>query len=189
MTHIMGASPIQIVIWCLPMVVGGFIFPILAGVFLHLVSGTVLLIISGVGWLVTPLLFALMPEGSSYWAFVFPAMIGATMGIDLTFNITNIFITTNQSANRQGLAGAIINSVLHLSISVLLGFADLAQVSTMHLGQLESYRVTFWFQTACAAVSLLLMVFFVRVNAAKSELTPDERRQLELEASNAAAQS
>lgn len=189
MTHIMGASPIQIVVWCLPMVVGGFVFPIAAGLFLHLVSGTVLLIISGLGWLASPLLFALMPEGSSYWAFVFPAMIGATMGIDLTFNITNIFITTNQPSSRQGLAGAIINSLLHLSIAVLLGFADLAQVSTADRGQLESYRVTFWFQTACAAASLLIMVIFVRVNPAKSELTPDERMQLELEASGAAARS
>ncbi|KAL1953882.1 hypothetical protein VTO42DRAFT_2068 [Malbranchea cinnamomea] len=189
MVHIMGASPIQVVVWCLPMVVGGFVFPILAGIFLHLVSGTVLLAISGLGWIATPLLFALMPEGASYWAFAFPAMIGATMGIDLTFNITNIFITTNQPTSRQGLAGAIINSILHLSIAFLLGFADLAQVSTVHMGRLQSYRVVFWFQVACAGVSLLLMVFFVRVNPAKSELTPDERRQLELEASGASAES
>ncbi|OAX79192.1 hypothetical protein ACJ72_06489 [Emergomyces africanus] len=178
MVNIMGASPMQVVVWCTPMVVGGFIFPILCALFLHLISGTVLLIISGVGWVGTGVLFAVMPEGASYWAFAFPAMIGATLGIDITFNITNIFITTSQPAKRQGLAGAVINSVLHLSIAFLLGFADVAQVHTAHLGKLGSYRVVFWFQVGCAIASLLVMVFFVRVNAAKSEMTADERQQL-----------
>ena len=179
MVHIMNASEIQVVIWCLPMVVGGFVFPIVAGVFLHLVSGTVLLAISGLGWIASPLLFAVMPQGASYWAFAFPAMIGATVGIDLTFNITNIFITTSQPTKRQGLAGAIINSVLHLSIAFLLGFADLAQVQTSDRGRLHSYRVVFWFQVACAAMSFLIIVFLVRVNPAKSEMTADERQRLE----------
>ncbi|EEH18443.1 hypothetical protein PABG_01006 [Paracoccidioides brasiliensis Pb03] len=179
MVHIMRASPMQVVAWCAPMVIGGFIFPILCALFLHLVSGTILLVISGIGWLGTGLLFALMPEGASYWTFAFPAMIGATLGIDITFNITNIFITTSQPSKRQGLAGAVINSVLHLSIAVLLGFSDIAQVHTAYLGRLKSYRVVFWFEVACAAVSLLVMIFFVRVNAAKSEMTADEREQLE----------
>ncbi|PGH34617.1 hypothetical protein GX50_02601 [[Emmonsia] crescens] len=178
MVNIMGATPIQVVAWCVPMVVGGFVFPILCALFLHLISGTLLLIISGVGWVGTGVLFAVMPEGASYWAFAFPAMIGATLGIDITFNITNIFITTNQPAKRQGLAGAVINSVLHLSIAFLLGIADITQVHTAHLGKLRSYRVVFWFQVGCAIVSLLIMIFFVRVNAAKSEMTADERQQL-----------
>lgn len=168
----------QVVAWCVPMVVGGFVFPILCALFLHLISGTVLLIISGIGWVGTGVLFAVMPEGASYWAFAFPSMIGATLGIDITFNITNIFITTSQPAKRQGLAGAVINSVLHLSIAFLLGFADVAHVNTAHLGKLGSYRVVFWFQVGCAIVSLLIMILFVRVNAAKSEMTADERQQL-----------
>ncbi|KAK2745346.1 hypothetical protein FQN55_006251 [Onygenales sp. PD_40] len=178
MVHIMGGTPMQIVVWCVPMVVGGFVFPLASALFLHIVSGTVLLIISGTGWVATGLLFALMPEGASYWAFAFPAMIGATLGIDITFNITNIFITTSQPARRQGLAGAVINSVLHLSIAFLLGFADIAQIHTAYLGRLGSYRVVFWFQVGCAALSLLVIVFFVRVDAAKSEMTADERQQL-----------
>ncbi|EEH06915.1 drug resistance protein [Histoplasma capsulatum G186AR] len=178
MVNIMGATPMQVVAWCVPMVVGGFVFPILCALFLHLISGTVLLIISGIGWVGTGVLFAVMPEGASYWAFAFPSMIGATLGIDITFNITNIFITTSQPAKRQGLAGAVINSVLHLSIAFLLGFADVAHVNTAHLGKLGSYRVVFWFQVGCAIVSLLIMILFVRVNAAKSEMTADERQQL-----------
>jgi MFS family permease len=161
------------------MVVGGLVIPIVIGFFLHLVSGTFLLAVSGIGWVVCALLFAIMPVGASYWAFAFPAMICATLGIDITFNITNIFITTNLPRKRQGLAGALINSILHLSIATLLGFADLAQIQTSHLGRRQSYKVVFWFHVACSGLSLLIMVLFVRVNPAKSELTVDERQQME----------
>ncbi|EEP80361.1 conserved hypothetical protein [Uncinocarpus reesii 1704] len=181
MVHIMGASPMQVVAWCIPMVVGGFIFPLAVGIFLHLVSGTVLLAFSTLAWIGSGLLFALMPVGASYWAFAFPAMICATMGIDVTFNITNIFITTKQPSDRQGLAGALINSVLHLSIAFFLGFADLAQVETDYLGRRKSYQVVFWYQVGCSVVAFAIMVLLVRVSRAKSELTMDERRQLEME--------
>ncbi|KAM5504681.1 hypothetical protein McanMca71_003433 [Microsporum canis] len=177
MVHIMGATSLQVVAWCTPMVVGGFAFPIMVGFCLHLVSGTVLLIISGIGWIMAGLLFAIMPDGASYWAYAFPAMIGATLGIDVTFNITNIFITTSQPKHRQGLAGALINSVLFLSIAVLLGFADVAQVATLDQGRKQSYRVVFWFNTACASVALLIIVLFVRVNPAASDLTVDEKKR------------
>ncbi|DAA72977.1 TPA_exp: Uncharacterized protein A8136_4902 [Trichophyton benhamiae CBS 112371] len=177
MVHIMGATSLQVVAWCTPMVVGGFAFPMMVGICLHLVSGTVLLIISGIGWIMAGLLFAIMPDGASYWAYAFPAMIGATLGIDVTFNITNIFITTSQPKHRQGLAGALINSVLFLSIAVLLGFADVAQVATLDQGRKHSYRVVFWFNTACASVALLIIVLFVRVNPAASDLTVDEKKR------------
>ncbi|EER24974.1 Major Facilitator Superfamily protein [Coccidioides posadasii C735 delta SOWgp] len=179
MVHIMGASPMQVVAWCTPMVVGGFIFPMAVGIFLHLISGNILLGISALVWMGSGLLFALMPEGASYWAFVFPAMICATMGIDIIFNITNIFITTKQPSERQGLAGALINSVLHLSIAFFLGFGDIAQVETEHLGRKQSYQVAFWYQVGCSVVAFLIMVLRVRVTRAKSELTVDELRQLE----------
>jgi MFS family permease len=163
------------------MVVGGFVFPMAVAAVMHLVSGTVLLAISGLAWIACPLMFAIMPEGASYWAFAFPAMIGATLGIDVTYNVTTIFITSNMPAQRQGLAGAMISSTVHLSIAFLLGFADLAQVMTADLGRLESYRVVFWYQVACATVSFLIVVFLVRVDAAKSEMTVDERQRMETE--------
>ncbi|KAI1916635.1 hypothetical protein LOZ61_000903 [Ophidiomyces ophidiicola] len=178
MVHVMGASPMQVVAWSTPMVVGGFIFPLAVGIFLHLVSGTILLAVSTFAWIGSGLLFALMPEGASYWAFAFPAMICATMGIDITFNITNIFITTKQPSERQGLAGALINSVLHLSIALFLGFADVAQVEMEHLGRRKSYQVVFWYQVGCSALAFAIMALLVRVSRAKSELTMDERRQM-----------
>lgn len=88
------------------MCIGGIIIATAGGFVLHILSGTVLMLIAGVSWILAPLLFAIMPDGENYWAFVFPAMILGTVGIDISFNITNIFITTRLPKRQQGLAGA-----------------------------------------------------------------------------------
>jgi len=106
MDAIIGGSPLQIVVWVSPMCIGGIIIAAAGGFVLHLLSGTILMLIAGVSWVIAPLLFAIMPANASYWAYVFPAMVTATIGIDISFNITNIFITTCLPKRQQGLAGA-----------------------------------------------------------------------------------
>jgi hypothetical protein len=104
----------------------------------------------------------------------------ATIGIDITFNIATIFITTNMPSERQGLAGGLINSIVHLGITFCLGFADIIQAETVErVGLLKSYKAIFWFGVATASVALFLMALFVEVEKAKSDLTADEKRELE----------
>ena len=180
MQEIMGATPLQVVAWAVPMAVGGLILSTVGGILLHMLNGTVLMILSGLGYLLSALLFALIPLGGNYWAFVFPAMIGGTIGIDISFNVTNIFITTNLSKERQGLAGALINCTLHFGIAIMLAFADLVQVYTEeYVGHRKSYQAAFWFQVGLAGLAIALVVGFVRIESAKSELTVDERAELE----------
>jgi len=139
MQDILGASPLQVSAWYSPMCVGGILISVLGGYFLHLVPGTVLVVVAGLGWIVPAVLFAIAPLGANYWAYVFPSMICAIIGIDITFNVANIFITTNLSSRRQGLAGALINTLLYLGIAVLLAFAGFVQTETAHLGLRRSY--------------------------------------------------
>ncbi|KAK5077821.1 hypothetical protein LTR70_009429 [Exophiala xenobiotica] len=178
--QILGATPLQVVAWYIPMILGGIVLSTAGGFVLHLIPGQALLVFSGGGWIGASLLLALMPVGASYWAFVLPAMILATVGIDITFNIATIFITTEMPSERQGLAGGLINSVLHLGIAICLGFSDVIQTETLHLGLRKSYKSTFWFAVATASVALLVMIFFVKVKTAKSDLTADEKREVEL---------
>ena len=178
MQDIMGASPLQVTAWYVPMSAGGVLISVAGGYLLHLLPGTLLMLIGGLGWVATSLLFALAPEGANYWAFVFPAMIGATIGIDITFNVANIFISTSLSESRQGLAGALINSLLYLGIAFCLAFADVTQTQTAHLGLKASYQAVFWYQLGLAVLALGIMMAFVRVRKAKSELTVDERAAL-----------
>jgi hypothetical protein len=127
------------------------------------------------------LLFAIIPNDPNYWAYIFPAMICATAGVDITFNVTNVFITTSMPKARQGLAGSLINSLLFLGISFFLGLGDLAVTMTADRGQRQSYKVAFWFATGCAVFGLVVMFFGVKIGKASSGLTIEEREELELE--------
>ncbi|KAJ5357247.1 hypothetical protein N7541_004405 [Penicillium brevicompactum] len=102
----------------------------------------------------------------------------APMGVGglILFNLANVFITTNLPKARQGLAGALINCTLHMGIAVMLGFADIVQTETVvDSGTRESYKAVFWYQTGLAILGLIIVVLFVRIREAKSELTLDER--------------
>jgi MFS family permease len=181
--NIMGATPLQVVAWYVPMILGGLTLSTIGGFVLHLVPGRALLIFSGFGWIGASLLLALVPVGGNYWAYIFPAMIFATMGIDITFNIATIFITTQLPSERQGLGGGLINSVLQLGVALCLGLTDIIQSGTVpYQGLRQSYKNTFWFGVAAGTASLLLMVLFVNIPKAKSDLTADEKRELEREA-------
>lgn len=180
MENVMGASPLKVVAWYVPMALGGCVISTLGGFVLHLVPGTILILIAGTCWIAAPLLFALAPLGASYWSFIFPAMICATIGIDVTFNVANIFITTSLPRAQQGLAGAVIMLLMHLGIALCLGFADIVNAFTLNnLGMLRSYKAVFWFEVACAGTALLVLAVFVKIKKAESEMTFDERQEME----------
>lgn len=157
------------------MAVGGIIIATAGGFVLHILPGTVLVIISGIAWIIAPLLFALAPLGANYWAYTFPAMICATIAIDVTFNVSNIFISTSFPLARQGLAGALSTSVLELGVALFLGLGDLVVTETKGQGLRRSYKNVFWFEVGVASVALVLLVGFVKIDKAKSQMTADER--------------
>ncbi len=68
----MDASPLQVVAWYVPMIVGGLVLSTAGGFVLHPIPGKALLVFSGAGWIGALLLFALAPLGASYWAYTFP---------------------------------------------------------------------------------------------------------------------
>ncbi|KAJ9416475.1 major facilitator superfamily domain-containing protein [Fusarium oxysporum] len=181
--NIMSASPLQVVAWYVPLGVAGLIFSIIEGFILHLVPGRVLLIISGLGAVGSQLLIALIPPGGSYWAWVFPAVIFSTIGIDLSTILMTVFVTTTFPTAQQGLAGSVINSVLQLGVAFVLALTDIIQSATVdEAGLARSYKKTFWFGVGAATVSLLILSIWGKVPKASSDLTADERAELMEEA-------
>jgi MFS family permease len=181
--NIMGATPLQVVAWYVPLGVAGLILSTIEGFILHLVPGRILLFISGLGAVGSQLLLALVPEGGSYWAWIFPATILSTIGIDLSTILMTVFITTHFPSSSQGLAGGVINSVLQLGVALCLGLTDIIQSSTVEeAGLRRSYKNTFWFGVAVGSLSLLLMTIWGKIPKAKSDLTADEKAELEREA-------
>ncbi|KAF2451906.1 MFS general substrate transporter [Karstenula rhodostoma CBS 690.94] len=179
--EVLHASPLLTSAWFAPMCIGGLILVTGGGFILHLLPGRILLLISGLSFVISVLLFAILPDNPNYWRYIFPAMICATLGIDITYNVSNIFITTSMPKARQGLAGAFINSILFVGISFFLGFADLAVTQTADRGKKESYKVAFQMAIALSGAGLLIMFVGVSIGKAKSELTVDEKEELERE--------
>jgi MFS family permease len=189
--NIMGAGPLQVVAWYVPLGVAGLLLSVLEGFILHIVPGRVLLIASGLGALGSQLLLALIPlTDGNYWAWIFPAMILSTIGIDLSTIYMTVFITTALPMAQQGLAGGLINSVLHLGVGVILGLTDIIQAATFEeQGLGKSYKNTFWFGVAAGGVSLVLMGVWGKLPAAKSDMTADEKEELERDAEQVQAQT
>jgi hypothetical protein len=49
MQDILGATPLQVSAWYVPMCIGGVVISVLGGYFLHLISGTILILYCGAG--------------------------------------------------------------------------------------------------------------------------------------------
>ncbi|PSK45303.1 hypothetical protein B9Z65_2443 [Elsinoe australis] len=175
MTDVMGGTPMQLVAWYVPFGPGAAVVAIVSGYLLHLVPGTVVVVLAGVAWLIAPLLFALAPVGANYWAWTFPSVFCATIAVDTTINISTIFISTSMPKHRQGMAGALVNSIMQLGIAFLLGFADVVQTETSDQGTMQKYKNVFWLEVACAGLALVVMAAFVKIDKAKSQLTAEEQ--------------
>ncbi|KAI1799566.1 membrane transporter [Daldinia bambusicola] len=158
---VLQVPPLLAALWFSPMAAGGIIIALVGGVTLHRLPRTILLLLAGTGFVICPLLFALIPENPNYWRWVFPAMVCTTIGIGISFNVSGIFITTSVPKHQQGLAGACINGLSFLGISFFLGWAGFALISRSSNGLGESYKVAFWFAVGCGAGVILLSDFTV----------------------------
>ncbi|KAM0344143.1 hypothetical protein ACHAPU_007865 [Fusarium lateritium] len=188
---VLHIGPLLTAAWFIPLAAGGFVLAIVGGFVLHIISGQLLLIISGLGFLGSSVLFALIPDGGEsntylYWAFVFPAMLLATIGVDIAFSVTNVFITTSLPSHLQAVAGALITSLLYLGMAFWLGVGEMAVSvhkdikGAENVTQRSQYQIGFWTGAGLAIVSLLIF-FTLRMESAKADLTADEKAQRERE--------
>ncbi|RAK74706.1 MFS general substrate transporter [Aspergillus fijiensis CBS 313.89] len=177
--NVLSASPLQVVVWYIPIGVVGLVVSVIEGYTLHLVPGHVLMIVSGLAAVGSQLLLALIPPGGgSYWAWIFPSAILSTIGIDLSTILMTVFITTAVPSSQQGLAGGVLNSVLQLGVAFVLGFTDIIQSAVVKdRGLEESYKATFWFGVGVAGASLIILMIWGRIPKAVSELTADEKQE------------
>ncbi|KAF5724555.1 multidrug resistance [Fusarium mundagurra] len=109
------------------------------------------------------------------WAFVFPTMILAMVGVDITFNIHNFIITTSQPNHLQAVSGAQIASLLCLDMAFWLGVVEMATSAQKGVKSTESPDVTqcqvgFWTGTGLA-----LIIITVNLQLAKAVLTTDDK--------------
>lgn len=177
----MHAPPMLTAAWFSPLAVGGIFLAIGGGLILHVVPNRILMIISCLGFLLSTLLFALLPNPATsgkstsflYWAYIFPSMIAATIGIDISFNVTNVFITSAVPRCRYAAASGLINSIIYLGTAFWLGIGDLAISATAQNRSVKNiephgqYQIGFWTGVGLSIISLCLIVT-VKMGQAKA---------------------
>lgn len=159
---------VRLAAWFAPMAVGGFVFATLGGSILHITSPTFVLLLSGAAWVAAPLLLALGDPSVGYWPCVFPAMICATLGIDLTFTIASVVLSSVSPLRWQGLAGAVNSTTVNLGIAFSLAIAQVIQAKSEGLepnldARLLGHRNAFVFAAASAAIGLAITAAAVRI--------------------------
>ena len=141
------------------MLIGGLIVPIMCGLFLDTVPCVVFLVVSGVGWILAPLLLAVSPAESDFWAFVLPALLCYSLGVDINFLVSSVSITSYYESENQGDAGALINSIIIYGAAIFLAIgASIDGEMDLKASQTPDYRPVFWMEMGVAAFGLLVIL-------------------------------
>lgn len=180
----------QLVIWYLPLVVSGILFCVVGSSLAKWIELKFLVIISGLAWIGAPLVLALAPTPLYYWSEILPSMICASLGTDLTFTISNMFLAASQPQEYQGTAGAVSSILFNLGVSLSLPIAQIVYGTAQQgadvvapdasgaQADIDAYRKVFFYATASATLGLLICIFCFRpglVSEVSSLKTKDSR--------------
>ncbi|KAK3112249.1 hypothetical protein LTR53_011670 [Teratosphaeriaceae sp. CCFEE 6253] len=179
-----GVHGLQLALWYTPTAVGGLVLCVVGGSLMHVVRLELLLFVSGLAWVAAPLLLAVCPLPFNYWAVVLPSMLCATLGIDLTYTLSLVRLSTTQPTKYQGLAGAVCSILVNLAMAFSLPISEIVQKLVQERVQCDyqgrraefeacmnglmngAYRAMFLYAAASAGAGLVICVLFVRFQPA-----------------------
>ncbi|KAH7135414.1 drug resistance protein [Dendryphion nanum] len=127
-----GLSVIQSTIKFIPTGVTGCIVAFITAHLLSRVRGDTILVFGTFAVSISSLLMAIpIPTTTSYWAYIFPAMILSTCGADTLFPILTLFTAKSLPAEDQALGGALINAVGQIGRAIGLAIMTAVQTAIM----------------------------------------------------------
>ncbi|UKZ79949.1 hypothetical protein TrVFT333_007712 [Trichoderma virens FT-333] len=185
---ILEKSPLLTAVYFGPWAGGGLVLATTSGIILHLLPGKVLIVLSGISKVIAVLMFAIMPDNPSYWAWIFPAMLCEAACVDVLWTVSNVFLTTSLPKNRQGLAGALISVMLFLGGAFFLAIADVAKAQFVSNGMdlKHQYKGVFWIGVGLAGLALIICLF-MDLDKAGGDFTVDEKAMRKM--SNASSEN
>lgn len=179
-------SGVTLALWYAPTAIGGLVLCVVGSRLIHLIPIQGLLLVSGLAWIAAPLLLAVSPLPLNYWAAVFPSMLCATLGIDLTYTITCVFFSSVQPLQFQGLAGAVCSILVNLAMSFALPISEVVKGLAREGMPANSKAAdqTNWgiqaaliYGAASAGLGFFIALFFVRISrrVVRAKPTDEER--------------
>jgi MFS family permease len=177
-----GATGKQLAAWFAPIAISGVICGLVTGKTLHRIPPILTMLVSSMAWMAAPLLLAFGDPSRGYWPLVFPAMVCSTIGVDVTYNFTNLVLSSYSPLQMQALAGAVHSTTVHLGMGFALAITQVIQTATEGQNpsledRLRGHRNCFLFSAASAAVGFAIVAGCVRVpkECLQSEAEEDEK--------------
>lgn len=194
-TGYVESSGIKFALWYIPTAIGGLLLCVIGSSLLHIVPIMSLLLLSAIAWVAAPLLLALAPLPLSYWKFVFPSMLCATLGIDLTFTVSIVFLSSVQPLRYQGLTGAICSILVNLAMAFGLSISEIVEkraesaivvpypadpsyASVLRERTVHGLKAAFTYGAASAGLGLIICVLFVQISCSGMHKEPEDEEGL-----------
>ncbi|KAF8992532.1 putative efflux transporter [Cyathus striatus] len=158
-------TAIKTVIRLLPMFVSGLVCTSFVGIMASRVPYVILMVTGTLGASVACVLFSLIDENATYWAFGLPATAISVIGADFVFAGGTLFIAKASLPHEQSVAGALFQTMIQVGTAVGITVSTVVfNRVTKHNGgkiSLESYRVAQWtcFAFGCIAMILAALSF------------------------------
>ncbi|KAL4899295.1 hypothetical protein BDW74DRAFT_171585 [Aspergillus multicolor] len=160
--------PLPVAVRLLPQVISAVLANIVAAIILHRVNNTAIMAFGAAMYVLANTLLAVQRPDAIYWAFIFPSLVTNVLGLDLQFNVANMYIMQSLPSNQQSLAAGIFNMFIRLGTTIGLGISTAVYSSI--LSQEESkdeserdefrpYKAAFYVSVALAVMACLFVPF------------------------------
>ncbi|CAD6444790.1 36beb847-6013-4cb5-932c-10fda2537f54 [Sclerotinia trifoliorum] len=177
MQDVQKYTPLQIAARMLPQAVAGVVWSFLGQWLVQKVHGTIVMGIGSVMYLAGAILLLFIKEDTSYWMFLFPALVITVIGADFQFIVANLY-ANKQMPTQASLGVGIIQTAYRLSISIGLAITS-AVFSTATSTKISirdptmPYRRVYICSIIFAAIGLS-SVPFMRIKTRTKDNTPPD---------------
>ncbi|KAH8649326.1 major facilitator superfamily-domain-containing protein [Xylariales sp. PMI_506] len=119
-----STSPLLSVAWATPVIPVGLLAALGVGWLLSKkVQPSLLMVGAEVSVLIAMLLLNTSSPEQSYWTQLFPALIFAPLGLDMSFPAATLILSNAVGKEHQGVAMSLVNTIVNYSMSLSLGIA------------------------------------------------------------------
>ncbi|EJD53286.1 putative efflux transporter [Auricularia subglabra TFB-10046 SS5] len=167
-------TPILVMVRFLPMTVTGLLLNVIVGLFVAHIPMVYLVVLGAGATAIAALLFAVIDEHATYWAYNFPAAVLSVFGADFIFASGAIFVARVALPGEQSVAGGLFQTLVQLGSAFGIAISTIAHDAGVrrslppgveiegdlntapHDAQLRGYRDGFWTCFAFAAFAMVL---------------------------------
>ncbi|KAL4943224.1 hypothetical protein BDV06DRAFT_221466 [Aspergillus oleicola] len=160
--------PLPVAVRLLPQVISAVLANIVAASILHRENNTTIMALGATMYILANTLLAVQGPKASYWAFIFPSLVTNVLGLDLQFNVANMYVMQSLPSAQQSLAAGIFNMFIRLGTTIGLGISTAVYSSILaqedvkvedERDEFRPFRAAFYVSAALAVMACLFVPF------------------------------